>query len=124
MNLKRAAYGSPLETASARIVAGATNRGLLQDDKAGALQMPHDPTRRYPGRERLEIMDALSAAELKRECDAVGEIARLGGRELFMGHLRTIVGERERSKNVSKDWIGLPAHVKSLSTGFRWFFSR
>ena len=48
--------------------------------------MPHDPIGRYPGRKRLGIMHALSAAEAGGECDALGEIARFGRLELVIGH--------------------------------------
>ena len=48
--------------------------------------MPHDPIGRYPRRECLGIMHALSAAEAEGECDALGEITGLGRRELVIGH--------------------------------------
>ena len=90
------ATGSP----GAWIVAAADARRFLHDHEATALQMPHDPIGRYPRRECLGIMHALSAAKAEGECDALGEIAGLGRLELVIGHGRTIAARLERSKNI------------------------
>ena len=82
-----------LEAASARIVATADARRFLHDDKAAALQVPDDPTGRYPGRERLGMMHALFAAKAEGKSDALGENATLGRLEVVIGHLRTIAEE-------------------------------
>jgi hypothetical protein len=52
-----------LEPASAWIVTAAGARRFLHDHESAALQMPHDPIGRYPRRECLGIMHALSAAK-------------------------------------------------------------
>ena len=88
-------HGVPLPSLAtgrpgAWIVAAAGARRFLHDHEAAALQMPHDPIGRYRGRKRLGIMDALSAAEAEGECNALGEIARLGRLEVVIGHGRTI----------------------------------
>ena len=63
--------------------------------------MPHDPIGGYPGRERLGVMDALSAAETEGECDAVGEI-RSGRRELVIGHPNRLEQTENEGKNASQ----------------------
>ena len=91
-----------LESASARIVAGADGRRFLHDHVAAPLQMPHNPIGRYPGREGLQIMDAPSAAKAERERDALGDIARLGGLELFVGHPYRLEQTGNEGKNADQ----------------------
>jgi hypothetical protein len=48
-------------------------------------QMAHDSLGRDPSHVLVSLMDPLATAELQRECDGVGEVARIGGCELLAG---------------------------------------
>jgi hypothetical protein len=64
--------------------------------------MPDDVLRGYRGREAIGIMDALAAAEQEREGDRFGDVAGVGGSELFVlvGHPQKVAQAQERSKNI------------------------
>jgi hypothetical protein len=50
-----------LEAAPARIIAGACDRRLLHDHKAGPLEMPHDPIGSYRSHVFIRVVDPLPA---------------------------------------------------------------
>ena len=63
----------------ASIVSGASARWLLHDNVAGVFQMPNDAIGGYPGHERIDVMDTLSAAKPESERDRVGKVLGIGG---------------------------------------------
>ncbi len=90
---------SALEAAPKR--GAADNRHPLHDHKAGALQMLDQALRYDFGHDLVGVVNALAALEAQGEGERRGKVGRVGGRELVgVGHRRTIVEERERSKNM------------------------
>ena len=90
---------SALKAASER--AAASNRRPFHDDEARAFQMLHKALGDDLGNDLVSVVDALAALVSEREGERRGKVGRVGGRELVgVGHRRTIVEERERSKNM------------------------
>ena len=60
-------------------------RRFLHDDEAGALKMPHDTLGGDGGHVLGGVMLALAALKPEREGYRVGQVARVGWRELVVG---------------------------------------
>ena len=76
-------------------------RRPLHDDEAGALKMFDQALRNDFGHDLIRVVDALAALVSERVGERRGKVGRVGGCELVgVGHRRTTVEERERSKNM------------------------
>jgi hypothetical protein len=83
--------------------------------------MPHDAVSGYLRHERIGIVNTLSPAELERERYGVGQVARIGGRELVVvGHRRTIAEARERSKNNPGVDLGITTYCRQRGRCSIW----
>src|SRR5208283_495191 len=75
-------------------------RGFLHDHKPSPLKMLNKPLSDDLGHDLVRVVDALPALEAQREGDRIGEVGRVGGRELVgVGHAGRIASGRERNKN-------------------------
>ena len=91
----RTAYCWPLFQEPQRLL-----RRALHDDESGAVQVFHKAFRGYRGHILVSLMDPLAAVVAQSKGQRLGEVARVGGRELVsIGHARTIAASREHSKN-------------------------
>jgi hypothetical protein len=70
----------------------ASERRLLHDDEAGALEVAHNALCCGRGHVLVSLVNTLAALKAQGKGDGVGQVARLGWRQLVdgIGHRRTI----------------------------------